>query len=86
LLKIKDLVAIVFALFIFDAQAKHNVIRFTLKNGLQVICIIKKSAPIIFFSIWYRCGSKNDAISKSGVAHYLEHMAFSSNKMEFIHN
>jgi zinc protease len=29
------------------------------------------------------CGSKNDAISKSGVAHYLEHMAFVSNKMQF---
>jgi zinc protease len=82
-LNIRRLAAVVFALFIFDVQAKYNVVRFTLKNGLQVICIEKKSAPIIFFSIWYYCGSKNDAISKSGVAHYLEHMAFSSNKMEF---
>jgi zinc protease len=77
------LATIVFALSVFCAQAKYDAVRFTLKNGLQVICIKKKSAPIIFFSIWYCCGSKNDAISKSGVAHYLEHMAFSSNKMEF---
>ncbi|MDR1334570.1 MAG: insulinase family protein [Holosporaceae bacterium] len=54
-----------------------------LKNGLRIICIEKKTSPIIFFSIWYKCGSQNDAISKSGVAHYLEHMAFVSNKMEF---
>jgi zinc protease len=54
-----------------------------LKNGLKVICIEKKTSPIIFFSIWYNCGGKNDAISKSGVAHYLEHMAFCLDKMEF---
>jgi zinc protease len=73
----------IFVLFVFCSQAKYNVSDFTLGNGLRVVCIEKKTSPIIFFSIWYRCGSKNDAISKSGVAHYLEHMAFSSNKMEF---
>jgi zinc protease len=82
-LGVGGLAVVVFALFVFDVQAKYSVARFVLKNGLQVVCIKKKSAPIIFFSIWYCCGSKNDAISKSGVAHYLEHMAFSSNKMEF---
>jgi zinc protease len=70
-------------LFIFTSQAKYDAVDFKLKNGLRVVCIKKKTSPIIFFSIWYKCGAKNDAISKSGVAHYLEHMAFSSNKMEF---
>ncbi|MDR2781154.1 MAG: insulinase family protein [Holosporaceae bacterium] len=68
---------------IFSAQARYSAADFILKNGLRVICIEKKSSPIIFFSIWYKCGSKDDAISRSGVAHYLEHMAFASNKMEF---
>ncbi|MDR1235711.1 MAG: insulinase family protein, partial [Holosporaceae bacterium] len=68
---------------IFFAYAKPDTVDFVLKNGLRVICIEKKTSPIIFFSIWYRCGSKDDAVSKSGVAHYLEHMAFVSKRMEF---
>jgi zinc protease len=27
-------------------------------------------------SVWYNCGSRCDAVGKSGVAHYLEHMAY----------
>jgi len=65
------------------AYSKYDVKSFTLKNGLQVFCIEKKTVPIIFFSVWYKCGSKCDAVSKSGVAHYLEHMAFLTNNMEF---
>ena len=82
-LKIKELVASVLVVIVFSSHAKHDVVEFSLRNRLRVICIKKKSAQTIFFSIWYRCGSKNDAISRSGVAHYLEHMAFAINKMEF---
>ena len=55
----------------------------TLSNGLRVICIEKKNVPIISCIVYYKCGSDDDAISKSGVAHYLEHMAFFNNKCEF---
>ncbi|MDR2157760.1 MAG: insulinase family protein [Holosporaceae bacterium] len=72
-----------FILLFGGSQAKYNVVDFVLENGLRVVCIEKKTSPITFFSIWYRCGSKCDAISKSGAAHYLEHMAFVANKMEF---
>ncbi|MDR0678472.1 MAG: insulinase family protein [Holosporaceae bacterium] len=72
-----------FFLVVFCSQAKYNIVDFVLNNGLRIVFIEKKTAPIIFFSIWYKCGSQYDAISKSGVAHYLEHMAFCSNRMKF---
>jgi zinc protease len=76
-------IVLIFVLLFVESHAKYNVVEFVLGNGLRVVCIEKKTAPLTFFSIWYKCGSQCDAISKSGVAHYLEHMAFVANKMEF---
>lgn len=73
-----------FLFFSFDLCAKYNVTAdFTLNNGLRVICIAKKGVPVISCMVYYKCGSANDALSKSGVAHYLEHMAFFNNHCEF---
>jgi zinc protease len=80
---IRNFTILIFVSLFFMSQAKRRVVEFTLSNGLRVIFIKKKTSPIIFFSVWYKCGSKDDATSKSGAAHYLEHMAFASNKMEF---
>ncbi len=63
--------------------AKYQPHDFLLENGLRVVLIKKTSAPIVAVSVWYKCGSANDAISRSGVAHYLEHMAFESDNREF---
>ena len=65
--------------------AKYQPHDFLLENGLHVVLIKKTSAPIIAVSVWYKCGSACDAISKSGVAHYLEHMAFESDNRAFSH-
>lgn len=56
---------------------------FTLKNGLQIICIESLKLPIVSFSIWYKCGARCDLLGKSGAAHYLEHMACSLNDGKF---
>lgn len=56
---------------------------FTLQNGLKVICIENNKLPIVSFSIWYKCGAQCDSLKKSGVAHYLEHMAFNLNEGAF---
>jgi zinc protease len=64
----------------FNSCAKYDAFEFALDNGLRVVCVKRNSVPIIAFSIWYKCGSKCDLVSKSGVAHYLEHTAFSSKK------
>ena len=63
--------------------AKYQPVDFFLENGLRVVLIKKTSAPIVAVSVWYKCGAVNDAISKSGVAHYLEHMAFESDNRAF---
>lgn len=47
-------------------------------NGLTLVCIPKHVAPVGIFAIFFKCGSTSDKLFKSGVAHYLEHMAFLS--------
>ncbi len=72
-----------FVFLIFTANANFKVDEFSLKNGMNVIMIEKKSVPIISLSIWYKCGSKCDMLSKSGAAHFLEHLAYENHKREF---
>jgi zinc protease len=76
----KILPLLVLLLSVPGLQARYKAVEFRLKNGLRVVCVEKKTSPIVHFSICYMCGSSRDAASRSGVAHYLEHMAMASNK------
>lgn len=67
----------------FTANADFKADEFSLKNGMKVIMIEKKSVPIISLSVWYKCGSKCDMLSKSGAAHFLEHLACENHKRIF---
>jgi predicted Zn-dependent peptidase len=49
---------------------------YTLDNGLTVYLTQYKDAPRIQTYIAVRAGSKNDPANATGLAHYLEHMAF----------
>ncbi|MBA9079617.1 M16 family metallopeptidase [Rufibacter quisquiliarum] len=49
---------------------------YTLDNGLKVYLSQYKAAPRIQTYIAVRAGSKNDPANATGLAHYLEHMAF----------
>jgi predicted Zn-dependent peptidase len=49
---------------------------YTLENGLKVYLTQYKDAPRIQTYIAVRAGSKNDPADATGLAHYLEHMAF----------
>ena len=49
---------------------------FTLDNGLEVVVIPDRRAPIVTHMIWYRLGSADEPAGKSGIAHYLEHLMF----------
>jgi zinc protease len=49
---------------------------FTLANGLQVVVIPDHRTPVVTHMIWYRNGSADDPIGKSGIAHFLEHLMF----------
>jgi zinc protease len=47
-----------------------------LANGLEIVVIEDHRAPVITHMIWYRNGSADDPLSKSGIAHFLEHLMF----------
>ena len=53
----------------------------TLKNGLQIVVIpLENSTNVISTDIFYKVGSRNEIMGKTGIAHMLEHMNFKSTK------
>lgn len=53
---------------------------FTLKNGLQVVVIVNRRAPVALHMLWYKIGAIDEPAGKSGIAHFLEHLLFKSTK------
>jgi len=53
----------------------------TLENGLQIVVIpMKNNSNVITTDIFYKVGSRNEVMGKSGIAHMLEHLNFKSTK------
>jgi predicted Zn-dependent peptidase len=53
----------------------------TLENGLEVVAIpMKNGSSVITTDIYYKVGSRNEVMGKTGIAHMLEHMNFKSTK------
>ena len=53
----------------------------TLENGLQIVAIpMENGSNVITTNIFYRVGSRNEMMGKSGIAHMLEHLNFKSTK------
>jgi len=51
----------------------------TLENGLQIVVIpMENKTSVISTDIFYKVGSRNEVMGKSGIAHMLEHMNFKS--------
>src|SRR5881296_976141 len=59
-----------------SAWAADTVVAETLDNGLRVLLLEDHRSPIVSFQVWYRVGSRNEALGATGVAHFLEHMMF----------
>src|SRR5271165_3656962 len=53
-----------------------QVAHFTLQNGLEVLVIPDRRAPVVTHMVWYRNGAADDPPGKSGIAHFLEHLMF----------
>lgn len=53
---------------------------FYLDNGLKVVLVDRDILPIVSIQIWYRVGAIDEVDGKSGIAHFLEHMAFKGTK------
>jgi len=49
---------------------------FMLDNGMQVVVIEDRRAPVVTHMVWYRVGAADEPPSQSGIAHYLEHLLF----------
>lgn len=47
-----------------------------LANGLGVLLVPSRDAPVVAVSIWYRTGSRHDPPGRAGLAHLIEHMAY----------
>jgi len=53
----------------------------TLKNGLEIVVIpLHNETNVISTDIFYKVGSRNEIMGKTGIAHMLEHMNFKSTK------
>ncbi|MFW6276976.1 MAG: M16 family metallopeptidase, partial [Bacteroidota bacterium] len=69
-------------IFAFSARglmAQANPVQFvkdSLENGLQVIYHVDKSAPVVATVLHYRVGSKDEDPSRTGFAHFFEHLMF----------
>jgi zinc protease len=53
---------------------------FTLANGLEVVVITNRRAPVVLHMMWYKAGAADEPPGKSGIAHFLEHLMFKGTK------
>lgn len=49
---------------------------FTLDNGMQVVVVSNHRAPVVAHWVWYRVGTADSPLGKSGLPHFLEHLMF----------
>ncbi|MBI1187382.1 MAG: insulinase family protein [Alphaproteobacteria bacterium] len=49
---------------------------FTLRNGMEVVVITDRRAPVVTHMVWYRVGAADEPHGQSGIAHFFEHLMF----------
>lgn len=54
--------------------------KFRLGNGLRVLVLVDRSAPVASYHTWYRVGSRHEVEGKTGLAHLFEHLMFNETK------
>ena len=77
----KILIAITLILGTLMASSLPKYETQTLENGLEVVAIpLHNNTNVVSTDIFYKVGSRNETMGKSGIAHMLEHMNFKSSK------
>ncbi len=76
---------IIFGVLLMSNYAVSSVLykydEIDLDNGLKIVAIpMKNDSKVIDINIFYKVGSRNEILGKSGIAHMLEHMSFKSTK------
>ena len=62
------------------ARVMQRVSEFSLDNGIKFIVLENHQAPVISFVTYADVGGANEPNGKTGVAHFLEHLAFKGTK------
>ncbi|MBL3519288.1 insulinase family protein [Arcobacter lanthieri] len=74
----------IFFIFMGELMSANSLPKYytkTLDNGLQIVAIpMKNNSNVISTDIFYKVGSRNEVMGKSGIAHMLEHLNFKSTK------
>lgn len=50
--------------------------RFEFENGLKLLVVQNKIAPVFSYQTWFNVGSRDEEPGKSGLAHFFEHLMF----------
>ena len=64
------------AIFPYLEDAAKKINEFTLDNGMKFIVMENHSAPVVSFVTYADVGGVDEPDNKTGVAHFLEHLAF----------
>lgn len=56
--------------------SKLTLDRYRLQNGLSILLLVDRSAPVVAYHTWFRVGSRHEKSGKTGLAHLLEHLMF----------
>jgi zinc protease len=59
-----------------DDNLFNQVVEHKLSNGLKVLLLRESRAPLITLQVWYKVGSRNEALGKTGISHLAEHLMF----------
>jgi predicted Zn-dependent peptidase len=63
----------------------ETIVKFTLKNGLTVLCEHLPYIRSVLLGLWVKEGSRVETPSQFGMAHFLEHMLFKGTKKRSAH-
>ncbi|RBQ28494.1 peptidase M16 [Aliarcobacter vitoriensis] len=74
----------IFFIFMGELMSANSLPKYytkTLENGLQIVAIpMENGSNVISTDVFYKVGSRNEVMGKSGIAHMLEHLNFKSTK------
>ncbi|MEM9425780.1 MAG: pitrilysin family protein [Pseudomonadota bacterium] len=62
--------------FVPASASATEVTSFELENGMEVVVVENRRAPVVMHMVWYRVGAADEPPGVSGIAHFLEHLMF----------
>lgn len=72
---------LIFGFAFLNAQTKKiDFVQYKLDNGMNVILHQDNSTPIVAITMLYHVGSKNEDPTRTGFAHFFEHLMFEGSK------